>query len=164
MQCQYSAKRTNHSIINYTACEQLTTAAFWSSVETVMSLSQVLCRAHCTSVPLSFPVNIAYVCVLVASLYLLLQLLSTMSLIETNGNLSDSGSSDDSRQELAQSQNLPSYRYRPLIDRINDRIKSGRKFFSLEFFPPKTESGAMNLISRYVDSLWCILHVFLSLY
>jgi len=76
-----------------------------------------------------------------------------MSVIETNGNISDSGSSDDSRLDGTPSQKLPSYRYRPLIDRINDRIKSGTKFFSLEFFPPKTESGAMNLISRYANSL-----------
>jgi len=82
-----------------------------------------------------------------------------MSLAETNGNVSDSGSSDDSQFEGKPSQKLPSYRYRPLIDRINDRINSGTKFFSLEFFPPKTESGAMNLISRYVSSLWCFLCV-----
>jgi len=87
------------------------------------------------------------------------ELLSVMSLVETNGSISDSGSSDDSQLDGTQSQKLPSYRYRPLIDRINDRINSGTKFFSLEFFPPKTESGAMNLISRYADSLWCILHV-----
>jgi len=75
-----------------------------------------------------------------------------MPLIETNGSVSDSSGSDDFRQDGMPSQKLPSYRYRPLIDRINDRIQSGTKFFSLEFFPPKTESGAMNLTSRYADS------------
>jgi len=83
-------------------------------------------------------------------------------MINSNGtdSFSDSGS-DDSRQDGTPSQKLPSYRYRPLIDRINDRIKSGAKFFSLEFFPPKTESGAMNLISRYgasPDAFSCFTH------
>ncbi|CAG5127360.1 unnamed protein product, partial [Candidula unifasciata] len=37
----------------------------------------------------------------------------------------------------------------PLIDKIRKREKSGEPFFSLEFFPPHTNSGAMNLISRF---------------
>ena len=83
-----------------------------------------------------------------------------MPLIDANGSVSDSGS-DDSPQESTPSQKLPSYRYRPLIERINDRIQSGTKFFSLEFFPPKTESGAMNLTSRCGDSHYTfhILHL-----
>jgi len=71
-----------------------------------------------------------------------------MPLIGSNSSISDSSGGDDYLQDDTPSQNLPSYRYRPLIDRINDRIQSGTKFFSLEFFPPKTESGAMNLTSR----------------
>ena len=43
---------------------------------------------------------------------------------------------------------LPTYRYRRLIDRVHDRIESRDPFFSLEFFPPRTASGAVNLISR----------------
>ncbi|XP_064610960.1 methylenetetrahydrofolate reductase (NADPH)-like [Liolophura sinensis] len=39
--------------------------------------------------------------------------------------------------------------YKRLIDRINSRVKSGDKFFSLEFFPPRTAGGAVNLISRF---------------
>lgn len=42
---------------------------------------------------------------------------------------------------------LPSCKYRCLIDKINDRIQSGTKFFSVEFFPPQTDSGAANLIA-----------------
>lgn len=42
---------------------------------------------------------------------------------------------------------LPSCKYRCLIDKVNDRIQSGTKFFSLEFFPPQTDSGAANLIA-----------------
>jgi len=76
-----------------------------------------------------------------------------MPLMDSNGSVSDSGS-DDSRQDGTPPQKLPSYRYRPLIDRLNDRIQSGTKFFSLEFFPPKTESGAVNLTSRSV--VFCI--------
>lgn len=56
----------------------------------------------------------------------------------------DETSSDEALKE----QKLPSYSYRCLIDRINDRINSGSKFFSLEFFPPKTAPGAANLIAR----------------
>ncbi|ELU06114.1 hypothetical protein CAPTEDRAFT_181552 [Capitella teleta] len=44
---------------------------------------------------------------------------------------------------------LPIYKYRRLIDRINDRVQAGSKFFSLEFFPPRTANGAVNLISRF---------------
>jgi len=73
-----------------------------------------------------------------------------MPLMDINSSVSDSGS-DDARQDGTPPQKLPSYRYRPLIDRINDRIQSGTKFFSLEFFPPKTESGAINLTSRYIS-------------
>jgi len=38
--------------------------------------------------------------------------------------------------------------YRPLIDRINDRLNAKTRFFSLEFFPAKTPSGAVSLLSR----------------
>ena len=38
--------------------------------------------------------------------------------------------------------------HQTLIEKINSRIESGDKFFSLEFFPPRTKSGAVNLISR----------------
>lgn len=36
--------------------------------------------------------------------------------------------------------------YRRLIDRINDRIKKKSLFCSFEFFPPRTASGAVNLV------------------
>jgi methylenetetrahydrofolate reductase (NADPH) len=35
-----------------------------------------------------------------------------------------------------------------LIEKINSRIASKDKFFSLEFFPPRTKSGAINLMAR----------------
>lgn len=37
-----------------------------------------------------------------------------------------------------------------LIDKINHRIETGEKFFSLEFFPPRTKEGAVNLLARSV--------------
>ena len=38
---------------------------------------------------------------------------------------------------------------RSLAEKIESRIKSGEKFFSLEFFPPRTKEGAVNLLARY---------------
>ena len=37
---------------------------------------------------------------------------------------------------------------RTLIEKINSKIKNGTKFYSLEFFPPRTSDGAANLVSR----------------
>jgi len=36
-----------------------------------------------------------------------------------------------------------------LIDKINSRIENHEKFFSLEFFPPRTKEGAVNLLARF---------------
>lgn len=36
-----------------------------------------------------------------------------------------------------------------LRDKMRRRIESGDRWFSLEFFPPRTASGAVNLISRF---------------
>ncbi len=38
--------------------------------------------------------------------------------------------------------------YIPLSEKILARIESGEPFFSLEFFPPRTKSGAVNLLAR----------------
>lgn len=35
-----------------------------------------------------------------------------------------------------------------LRDKMRRRMESGDRWFSLEFFPPRTASGAVNLISR----------------
>ena len=40
------------------------------------------------------------------------------------------------------------FEYEPLIDRIRRRLENGDRFFSLEFFPPRTANGANNLIQR----------------
>ncbi|XP_042372479.1 methylenetetrahydrofolate reductase-like, partial [Plectropomus leopardus] len=36
-----------------------------------------------------------------------------------------------------------------LRDKMRRRMESGDRWFSLEFFPPRTASGAVNLISRF---------------
>lgn len=38
-----------------------------------------------------------------------------------------------------------------LPDKMRRRIEAGDRWFSLEFFPPRTASGAVNLISRWVQ-------------
>lgn len=61
----------------------------------------------------------------------------------TNGvkNISPVASRPDSPSVFSQT-------YERLIDRIYRRKASGDKFFSLEFFPPRTASAAVNLITR----------------
>lgn len=41
-----------------------------------------------------------------------------------------------------------------IIDKINERIERNDPFFSLEYFPPRTTSGAVNLIARF-DRMAC---------
>ena len=38
--------------------------------------------------------------------------------------------------------------YRPLTERIHERIARNEKFFSLEFFPPRTAQGLANFYHR----------------
>ena len=45
-----------------------------------------------------------------------------------------------------------SFQYVSLAEKLQARIESGEPFFSLEFFPPRTKSGAANLLSRYYIS------------
>ncbi|XP_076325548.1 methylenetetrahydrofolate reductase (NADPH) isoform X2 [Tachypleus tridentatus] len=59
-------------------------------------------------------------------------------------------SSEGSSPLISRSQSPISFgAYTSLIDRINHRIESGDKFFSLEFFPPRTKNGAVNLLARF---------------
>ena len=44
-------------------------------------------------------------------------------------------------------------RYKRLIDRMQKRIDKGGRWFSLEFFPPRTANGAVNLLARSVHYL-----------
>jgi len=43
----------------------------------------------------------------------------------------------------------PSLEYVPLIDKINQRISAGDNWFSMEFFPPRTQEGATNLLHKF---------------
>ncbi|XP_076030198.1 methylenetetrahydrofolate reductase (NADPH) [Oratosquilla oratoria] len=50
--------------------------------------------------------------------------------------------------------------YHNLAEKIQSRIESKDKFFSLEFFPPRTKGGAVNLLARFDrlregDPLFC---------
>ena len=40
--------------------------------------------------------------------------------------------------------------YQRLTEKIQNRIESREHFFSLEFFPPRTKSGAVNLLARLI--------------
>ena len=88
---------------------------------------------------------------------------SAASVCSSNGRTSDfesdsedhcssnSGSAcnNDRRQAGGQTRRLSgSYQYLSLIDKLRARIESGEPFFSLEFFPPRTKSGAANLLGR----------------
>ena len=58
----------------------------------------------------------------------------------------------------------PPARPASLSEKVKSRVSSGDKFFSLEFFPPRTRPGAVNLLSRlerlragdplFVDITW----------
>jgi len=43
----------------------------------------------------------------------------------------------------------PAQKYVSLIEKIHEKIGKEEKFFSLEFFPPRTPNGAVNLIARF---------------
>lgn len=43
--------------------------------------------------------------------------------------------------------------YVPLKGQIEQRTESRDHWFSLEFFPPRTEQGAANLVGRYIHFL-----------
>lgn len=35
-----------------------------------------------------------------------------------------------------------------IVDKLREKVEKGEKFFSFEFFPPKTAAGTQNLIAR----------------
>ena len=71
-------------------------------------------------------------------------------------SISSEGSSSSMEREY-QGEEEVEYEKAPLVakeflslaDKIQSRIQSGHKFFSLEFFPPRTKAGAVNLLARY---------------
>ncbi|KAH9514166.1 hypothetical protein Btru_030452 [Bulinus truncatus] len=63
---------------------------------------------------------------------------------------SDSSSKSSSpTSSRAASPVITKKKYVPLIEKIYKRQQSKIPFFSLEFFPPRTQSGALNLIARF---------------
>lgn len=50
-----------------------------------------------------------------------------------------------------------------LMDKITARIENGERFYSLEFFPPRTKEGAVNLLARLVQFPFVTDHVLCNL-
>ncbi|XP_069097355.1 methylenetetrahydrofolate reductase (NADPH) isoform X2 [Pleurodeles waltl] len=64
---------------------------------------------------------------------------------------SSSASSSDGSKESSRCSTpiLDAERYERLREKMRRRMEAGDKWFSLEFFPPRTASGSVNLISRF---------------
>lgn len=60
----------------------------------------------------------------------------------------EGSSSSDSSSSRCSTPGLDPERHERLREKMRRRIESGDKWFSLEFFPPRTAEGAVNLISR----------------
>ncbi|XP_063799944.1 methylenetetrahydrofolate reductase (NADPH) [Pseudophryne corroboree] len=77
-----------------------------------------------------------------------------------NANSIDSGSASSNSTETSKESSrcstpvLDIERHERLRDKMRRRIEAGDKWFSLEFFPPRTVSGAVNLLSRF-DRMGC---------
>lgn len=67
-----------------------------------------------------------------------------------SGSASCSSSTDSKESSRSSTPVLDLERHERLRDKMRRRIDSGDKWFSLEFFPPRTASGAVNLLSRFV--------------
>ena len=64
----------------------------------------------------------------------------------SEGSSSGGESSKDSSR--CSTPSLDPERHERLREKMRHRMDSGDKWFSLEFFPPRTAEGAVNLISR----------------
>lgn len=67
-----------------------------------------------------------------------------------NPRLEGSGSGSESSKDSSRcsTPGLDPERHERLKEKMRRRMESGDKWFSLEFFPPRTAQGAVNLISR----------------
>ncbi|XP_020951003.1 methylenetetrahydrofolate reductase isoform X4 [Sus scrofa] len=63
---------------------------------------------------------------------------------------SSSGSESSKESSRCSTPGLDPERHERLREKMKRRMESGDKWFSLEFFPPRTAQGAVNLISRSV--------------
>uniref|UniRef100_A0A8C5QIR5 Methylenetetrahydrofolate reductase (NADPH) n=1 Tax=Leptobrachium leishanense TaxID=445787 RepID=A0A8C5QIR5_9ANUR len=73
-------------------------------------------------------------------------------MVNANGvDVASSSSSTENSKENSRCSTpiLDLERYEPLRDKMRRRMEAGDKWFSLEFFPPRTAPGAVNLISRF---------------
>lgn len=61
---------------------------------------------------------------------------------------SSSGMESSKESSRCSSPGLDPERHERLREKMRRRMESGDKWFSLEFFPPRTAPGAVNLISR----------------
>jgi len=52
-------------------------------------------------------------------------------------------------KESKESSPAPTGEYVPLINKIHQRIQAKDKWFSMEFFPPRTKDGATNLLHKF---------------
>lgn len=68
--------------------------------------------------------------------------------VPPNDNCSTSDKSPVISRPTSPNNHCPVYVYQPLAVKIHQRVISGDPFFSLEFFPPRTKSGAINLVAR----------------
>ncbi|XP_043931178.1 methylenetetrahydrofolate reductase [Protopterus annectens] len=67
----------------------------------------------------------------------------------SDGCSSSEDSSNSKESSRCSTPILDPERHDRLRDKMRRRIESGDKWFSLEFFPPRTSSGAVNLIARF---------------
>lgn len=65
---------------------------------------------------------------------------------------SNSGGESSKESSRCSTPVLDADRLDRLRDKMRKRTESGDCWFSLEFFPPRTASGAVNLISRHVKT------------
>ncbi|XP_039612004.1 methylenetetrahydrofolate reductase isoform X1 [Polypterus senegalus] len=68
---------------------------------------------------------------------------------DSSGTSSSSGGESSKESSRSSTPVLDADRTDRLRDKMRRRIDSGDKWFSLEFFPPRTANGAVNLISRF---------------
>ena len=69
---------------------------------------------------------------------------------------SNSGESSKESSRCSTPTLLDADRSDRLREKMRKRMESGDPWFSLEFFPPRTASGAVNLISRHVSLLFSL--------
>ncbi|XP_075183749.1 methylenetetrahydrofolate reductase (NADPH) isoform X1 [Anomaloglossus baeobatrachus] len=80
-------------------------------------------------------------------------LISGATMVKANsidgGSASCSSTENSKESSRCSTPVLDVERHERLRDKMRRRVEAGDKWFSLEFFPPRTASGAVNLISRF---------------